>query len=97
MIHLYERGKLIGAVQQFEFHQGHKEVIDVPSFGGIHYVQGRREPDAVTFQLPFFHNGAGIHELVDEDGNVMEITFVSISSSNNISFVKAYVESIRKT
>ena len=97
MIYLYERGKLVGAIQQFEFHQGHKEVIDVPTFGGIHYVQGRIEPDVVTFHLPFFHNTAGIHELVDEQGNVMEITFVNISSSNNTSFVKAYVESIRKS
>lgn len=38
MIHLCERGKLVGAIQQFEFHQGHKEVIDVPMFGGMHYV-----------------------------------------------------------
>ncbi len=97
MIHLYERGKLIGAIQKFEFFQGHDEVIDIPTFGGKHYVQGRREPDVVTFQLPFFHNTAGIHELVDEEGNVMEITFVNISLSNNTSFVKAYVESIRKT
>ena len=97
MIHLYERGKLIGAIQQFEFHQGQKEVIDVPTFGGVHYVQGRREPDVVTFQLPFFHDSAGIHELVDEEGNVMEITFVNISSSNNTSFVRAYVQLIRKT
>ncbi len=97
MIHLYEGGKLVGAIQQFEFHQGRKEVIDVPMFGGMHYVQGRREPDVVTFQLPFFHHTAGIHELVDEEGNVMEITFVNISLSNNTSFVKAYVESIRKS
>ena len=97
MIHLYERGKLIGAIQQFEFHQGQKEIIDVPSFGGTHYIQGRREPDVVTFQLPFFHDTYGIHELVDEGGNVMEITFVNITSSNNTSFVKAYVESIRQS
>jgi hypothetical protein len=49
MIQLYERGKLVGGIQQFEFHQGRKEVIDVPTFGSMHYVQGRREPDAVTF------------------------------------------------
>ena len=97
MIHLYERGKLVGAINQFEFHQGHKEVIDFPTFGGIHYVQGRREPDVVTFQLPFFHNSDGIHELVDEERNVMEITFVNISESNNTSFVKAYVQSMRKS
>lgn len=97
MIHLYERGKLVGAVQQFEFHQGHKEVIDFPTFGGMHYVQGRMEPDVVTFQLPFFHDTAGLHELVDEEGNVMEIIFVNISSSSNTSFVKANVQSMRKS
>jgi hypothetical protein len=96
MIHLYERGKLVSAIQQFEFHQGQKEVIDLPTFGGMHYVQGRREPDVVTFQLPFYHDTSGIHELVDEEGNVMEITFVNISSSNNTTFIKAYVQSIRK-
>jgi hypothetical protein len=97
MIHLYEGGKIVSAIQQFEFHQGLKEVIDLPKFGGLHYVQGRREPDAVTFRLPFFHDKAGIHELVDEEGNVMEITFVNISSSKNTTFIKAYVQSIRKT
>jgi hypothetical protein len=97
MIHLYERGKLIGGIQQFEFHQGHKEVINVPTFGGVHYIEGRREPDVVTFQLPFFHDSYGIHELVDEQGNVMEIVFVNLSSSKNTSFVKANVQSIRKS
>jgi hypothetical protein len=97
MIHLYGSGKLIGAIQEFEFHQGHKEVIDVPAFGGVHYVQGRREPDVVTFHLPLFHDNYGIHELVDEKGNVMEIVFVDVSSSNNTSFVKANIQSIRQT
>jgi hypothetical protein len=97
MIHLYERGVLIGAIENFVFHQGRKEVIDVPMFGGKHYIQGRREPDVVTFELPFFHDRSGIHELVDEDGSVMEITFLTISTSYNTSFVKAYVQSIRKT
>jgi hypothetical protein len=36
---LYEKRKLIGAIQQFEFYQGGEEVIDVPTFGGMHYVQ----------------------------------------------------------
>ena len=97
MIQLYERGKLVGDIQQFEFHQGHKEVIDLPTFGGVHYVQGRREPDVVTFHLPFFHDTYGIHELVDEQGNVMEIIFVNISTSNNTSYVKANVQSMRKS
>lgn len=97
MIHLYESGKLIGPIKQFEFHQGRKEVIDVPTFGGIHYIQGRVEPDVVTFQLPLFHDTTGIHELVDEGGNVMEITFVSKSSSDNTYYIKANVQSIRKT
>jgi len=42
MINLYERGQLIGTIQQFEFHQGHKEVVSVP-FGGVHFIQGRRQ------------------------------------------------------
>ncbi len=96
MINLYERGQLIGTIQKFEFHQGHKEVVSVP-FGGVHFIQGRREADVVTFQLPAFHDSNGIHELVDEEGNVMEITFVNVSSSNNTMFIKAYVQSIRKS
>lgn len=97
MLHLYEKGILIGAIENFEFHQGHKEVIDVPMFGGKHYIQARREADIVTFELPFFHDKSGIHELVDESGNVMEITFVNITVSHNTSFVKANVQSIRKS
>ncbi|MFH1195372.1 MAG: hypothetical protein V1720_06645 [bacterium] len=97
MINLYEKGNLVGEIQQFEFHQGHKEMIDIPKFSGMEYVHGRREPDVVTFNLPFFHDTAGIHELVDEEGNVMEITFVDITVKNDISFVKAYVQSIRKS
>lgn len=97
MINLYERGKIVGTIQKFEFHHGNKDIINVPLFGGRYYVQGRREPDVVSFQLPFFHDAAGIHELVDEEGNVLEVTFVSMAISNNTSFVRAYVESIRKT
>lgn len=96
MIHLYERGIVIGAVQNFQFHQGRADVINVPNFGGFYSVQGRREPDFVTFQLPFFKYTAGIQELVDELGNVMEISLVNISSENNISSVKAFVQSIRQ-
>ncbi|MFH1195375.1 MAG: hypothetical protein V1720_06660 [bacterium] len=97
MIHLYESGNLIGDIQQFEFLQGHKEMIDVPKFGGMKYVHGKRQPDVVTFKLPFFNYNAGIHQLVDEEGNVMEIDFVDVFSSNKISFVKAYVTLIRES
>lgn len=96
MIHLYERGIEIGAVQNFQFHQGRADIINVPNFGGFYSVQGRREPDIVTFQLPFFKYTAGVQELVDESGNVMEISLVNISSVGNVSDVKAYVQSIRQ-
>jgi hypothetical protein len=95
MIQLYERGIMIGTVQNFQFRQGRTEVINIPNFGGMYSIQGRRDPDIVTFQLPFFKYTAGIQELVDELGNVMEISLVNISSENNISSVKAYVQSIR--
>jgi len=96
MIQLYERGIVIGAVQNFHFQQGLAEVINIPNFGGFYSVQGRRDPDIVTFQLPFFKYTAGIQELVDEFGNVMEISLVNISSVDNISNVKAYVHSIKQ-
>ncbi|PKL82077.1 MAG: hypothetical protein CVV24_11925 [Ignavibacteriae bacterium HGW-Ignavibacteriae-3] len=97
IMQLYESGKLVGTIQQFEFRPGQKEVFDVPALGGMYYAQGRKELDVVTFQLPFFHEGDGIHELVDESGNVIEIDFLNISSFNNTSFVRAYVQSIRKS
>ena len=96
MIRLYERGVVIGAVQNFHFQQGRREVINIPNFGGMYSIQGRRDPDIVTFQLPYFKYTAGIQELVDELGNVMEISLVNISSENNVSNVKAYVQSIRQ-
>lgn len=96
MIHLYERGIVIGAVQNFQFHQGRTETIEIPNFGGMYSVKARRDPDIVTFQLPYFKYTAGIQELVDELGNVMEISLVNISSENNVSDVKAYVQSIRQ-
>lgn len=96
MIHLYERGIAIGAVRNFQFHQGRKEVINIPNFGGMYSVQARIEPDLVTFQLPYFKYTAGIQELVDDLGNVMEISLINISSENNVSDVKAYVQSLKR-
>lgn len=96
MIILYERGVEIGAVKNFQFQQGHTEIINIPNFGGLYSVQGRIDPDIVTFQLPYFKYTAGIQELVDELGNVMEISLVNISSEENVSNVKAYVQSIRQ-
>lgn len=96
MIELYERGVVIGTIQNFQFHRGRTGVIDVPNFGGSYSVEGRIEPDIITFQLPYFKYTAGIQELVDGFGNVMEISLVNISSENNLSNVKAYVQSLRR-
>jgi len=96
MIHLYERGVAIGAVQNFQFHRGSAGMVEVSNFDNNYSVEGRKEPDVVTFQLPYFKYTAGIQELVDGFGNVMEISLVNISSENNISNVKAYVQSLRR-
>ena len=95
MIQLYERGILIGIVQNFQFHPGQTTVIEIPNFGGSYSVMGRKEPDIVTFQLPYFEYTAGVQELVDNYGNVIEISLVNISSENNISIVKAYIQSLK--
>ncbi|MDZ7767322.1 MAG: hypothetical protein U5K00_23385 [Melioribacteraceae bacterium] len=96
MITFYERGINIGVVKDFQFHEGQPEIIHISNFGGFFSVRARKEPDIVTFQLPYFKFTSGIQELVDELGNVMEISLVNISSVDNVSDVKAYVQSIRR-
>lgn len=96
MINFYERGINIGVVKNFQFHQGQQDVIHISNFGGYYGVHARKEPDIVTFQLPFLKYMAGVQELVDQFGNVIEISLINISSEGTVSEVKAYVQSIRK-
>jgi len=96
MIRLYERGIAIGEVRNFQFHEGRTEFMNVPNFGGMYSVRARIEPDIVTFQLPYFKYTAGVQELIDDLGNVMEISLINISSENNVSDVKAYAQSLRQ-